>query len=81
MKTSKKLKIKLYITNQNVKESLVISELIYSAILPIGITLGALGRKAEAFKLVSQVHRSSRLPFLRNLALPAIKKSMSAHFH
>lgn len=80
MKTSKKLKTKLFIANQNVKESLIISELIYSAILPIGVTLGALGRKAEAFKLVSQVHRSSRLPFLRNLALPTINKSMSAHY-
>lgn len=80
MKTLTKLKIHLFISSQKVKESLFISELVYSALLPIGILLNAFGRKTIAFKLVSQVHRSSRLPILRTLAVPTIKKTMSAHY-
>jgi hypothetical protein len=80
MKISTKIKNYLFLISQKTKESLLISEVIYSALLPIGVVLNTLGKKTASFKLVSQVHRSSRLPFLRSLSIPTIKKTMSAHY-
>ena len=61
------------------KESFTISELIYLALLFVGTILKLINYNSLSFRLVSQVHRSSRCGLLRELALPTVKKTLSIH--
>jgi glycosyltransferase involved in cell wall biosynthesis len=76
---TKNFPILISIMIQRVKESVFISETTYSVMLLVGHFIYMTPQKRLGFRLISQVHRSSRSAFLRTVAFRNIKKSLSLH--
>lgn len=79
MKLIKKIAIALELVRCRIKENLALLELILIGAIFIGFMYRLFGLKRHAFKYFSQVHRSTRVNFIRSFVLQFISKNLSIH--